>query len=178
MGPQVVQAGYWTPTVGLSLTKDHSFFGEKFSNFYGARLNVTALPYGPYWEERHESNNATYYSGTDYLTLAAIASSLNFTVRVLPTSSWAEVLRFVAERKAFFAPVIHTVLTQRLEKIDFSVVYEMSPIGFSMATPTLKPRWEALYYPLSKTVWGATFLVLLFVPVCFYIDRLSPVIIG
>ncbi|MPC31307.1 hypothetical protein E2C01_024595 [Portunus trituberculatus] len=80
-----------------------------------------------------------------------------------------EVLRFVAERKAFFAPVIHTVLTQRLEKIDFSVVYEMSPIGFSMATPTLKPRWEALYYPLSKTVWGATFLVLLFVPVCFYI---------
>ncbi|XP_063886372.1 ionotropic receptor 93a-like [Scylla paramamosain] len=169
MGPRVVQAGYWTPTVGLTVTEGHSIFQEKFSNFYGARLNVTALPYGPYWEERHESDNATNYSGTDYLTLAAIATSLNFTVHVLPTSSWTEVMRFVAERKAFFAPVIHTVLAQRLEKIDFSVVYEMSPIGFSMATPTLEARWQALYYPLSNIVWAATLLALLLVPICFYI---------
>ena len=54
-------------------------------------MNVTALPYVPFWEEREGPNNTTLYSGTDYYALQAIAASLNFTVRMLPTFSWAEV---------------------------------------------------------------------------------------
>lgn len=55
-------------------------------------MNVTALPYTPFWEEEKGPNNTTLYSGMDYYTLTAIASALNFTFRVLPTSSWAEVM--------------------------------------------------------------------------------------
>lgn len=54
-------------------------------------MNVTALPFSPFWEEREGPDNTTLYSGTDYYTLLAIAAALNFTVRVVPTSSWAEV---------------------------------------------------------------------------------------
>lgn len=54
-------------------------------------MNVTALPFAPFWEEQEGPNNTTIYSGTDYNTLAAVAAALNFTFRVLPTSSWAEV---------------------------------------------------------------------------------------
>ena len=111
-------------------------------------------------------------SVTSLFSLSLITLITRILRNILGTSKnpvYPQVLRSVAERKAFFAPVVHTVLAHRLEKIDFSVVYEMSPISFSMATPILKPRWEALYYPLSTTVWGATILALLSMPVCFYI---------
>lgn len=55
-------------------------------------MNVTALPYTPFWEEEKGTNNTTMYSGIDYYTLTAIAGALNFTFHVLPTSSWTEVM--------------------------------------------------------------------------------------
>ena len=61
------------------------------SSFYGAVVNVTALPFAPFWEERKGPGNTTLYSGTDFYTLAAIANALNFTPYVVPTTSWAEV---------------------------------------------------------------------------------------
>ena len=60
-------------------------------SFHGARVNVTALPFAPFWEERKGPDNTIKYSGTDYFTLTAIAAALNFTVHVVPTSSWGEV---------------------------------------------------------------------------------------
>lgn len=54
-------------------------------------MNVTALPFAPFWEEQAGPNNNTVYSGTDYNTIVAVAGALNFTFLVLPTSSWAEV---------------------------------------------------------------------------------------
>lgn len=54
-------------------------------------MNVTALPYPPFWDEKEGPRNTTRYSGLDYNTLTSIAGALNFTPHVLPSSSWAEV---------------------------------------------------------------------------------------
>ena len=49
----------------------------------------------PYWEEEEvvadDGSKTTVYRGSDYRMVDAIASALNFTVHVLPTSSWTEV---------------------------------------------------------------------------------------
>ncbi|XP_050712678.1 ionotropic receptor 93a-like [Eriocheir sinensis] len=155
------------------ITKDTSGNNE----FHGATVNVTTLPYGVFWDESEGPGNTTVFSGTDYYTLEAISHALNFTIRKVPATSWAEhtrkilpqVLQLVAERRAFFAPVVHTVLPHRLEKIDFSIVYEMSTISFCMAPPGITAQWQALYYPLSHTVWFSTLLVLLLTPVAFIV---------
>ncbi|KAK3892968.1 hypothetical protein Pcinc_003147 [Petrolisthes cinctipes] len=59
-------------------------------SFHGERINVTALPYEPYWMSADEGN-ATKYSGIDYKQLATIANALNFTFQVLPSHNWNEV---------------------------------------------------------------------------------------
>ncbi|XP_050712684.1 uncharacterized protein LOC126996356 [Eriocheir sinensis] len=64
-------------------------------NFYGAAVNVTALPYMPVWgvveSQAPVDSPVTRYEGSDYQMLAAVADGLNFTIRVLPSKSWAEV---------------------------------------------------------------------------------------
>ncbi|KAK4314477.1 hypothetical protein Pmani_014182 [Petrolisthes manimaculis] len=140
-------------------------------------MNVTALPFAPFWDEEKEvemvvggdnnteTNKTTIrYTGMDYLTLATIAQALNFTFYVIPTSSWAEVARLVEERVSFLSPVYHNMMPQRLERYDFSFVYEYGSLDFSMAQPSLKPQWQSLYYPLTEVVWAAIFLVLLLAP--------------
>ncbi|XP_045111731.1 glutamate receptor ionotropic, kainate 2-like [Portunus trituberculatus] len=168
-GPQVVHVASWTPLLGVIVTEGHMLFPEKFSNFYGSQVNVTALPFAPFWEEQKGTGNITLYSGTDYYTLAAIASALNFTIYVVPTSSWAEVTRLVEERVSFIAPVIHNVMPHRSEKYDFSFVYEYVSMDFSMAPPGLQAQWKALYYPLSSNVWLYTLLALLVMPFVLFI---------
>ncbi|KAG7162395.1 putative variant ionotropic glutamate receptor-like 6, partial [Homarus americanus] len=64
-GAKVVQVAQWSPLQGLVYTISLPLFPEKFSNFYGARVNVTALPYAPYWMTSGEGNN-TKHSGIDY----------------------------------------------------------------------------------------------------------------
>lgn len=58
-------------------------------------MNVTALPWPPYWDEVEDKapdgSVVKRYSGSDYLALVAISEALNFTVNVVPTASWAEV---------------------------------------------------------------------------------------
>ena len=64
-------------------------------SFYGAAVNVTAESYMPYWGEEtvrdHDGSRTMVYRGSDYRLVKTIASVLNFTVRVIPTSSWSEV---------------------------------------------------------------------------------------
>lgn len=60
-------------------------------SFHGSVLNVTALPFTPFWDESIDSDGKSHFAGTDYQTAAAIANALNFSMYVVPTSSWAEV---------------------------------------------------------------------------------------
>ncbi|MPC31306.1 hypothetical protein E2C01_024592 [Portunus trituberculatus] len=126
---------------------------ETSSSFYGSRVNVTARPYTPFWKEQEGPENTTLYSGTDYYALTAIANTLNFTFRRLPTSSWAEVTSLVEERVSFLASVIYILMPDRLDRYDFSFAHEIMSTGFSMAPPILQPQWQALYYPLSGWIF-------------------------
>lgn len=77
--------------------------------------------------------------------------------------------RLVAERRSFMSPMHHVPVAQRLAIYEFSYGYEYGSFAFSAATPSLRPRWQSLYYPLSDFVWFAVLAVLLFVPVSFYV---------
>ncbi|XP_042231349.1 uncharacterized protein LOC121872583 [Homarus americanus] len=164
-GAQVVRVASWLPERGLVPKPDSSLFSCKFSNFYGAQVNVTALPFPPFWDEVKGPDNTTQYSGTDYMLLATIADALNFTIYVIPTANWAEVEKLVEERVSYIATVYHTLLPKRLEHFDYSWVYEYASLDFSMAQPGIKPQWQSLYYPLTDLVWVAVLLALLFTPV-------------
>ncbi|XP_045111726.1 uncharacterized protein LOC123504886 [Portunus trituberculatus] len=166
-GPQTVRVASWTPSNGLVVDEGFSLFQEKFSDFYGSRVNVTARPYTPFWKEQEGPENTTLYSGTDYYALTAIANTLNFTFRRLPTSSWAEVTSLVEERVSFLASVIYILMPDRLDRYDFSFAHEIMSTGFSMAPPILQPQWQALYYPLSGWVWAGMLIALLITPIAF-----------
>ncbi|XP_042231758.1 uncharacterized protein LOC121872769 [Homarus americanus] len=91
-GAQVVRVASWTPKRGLFIVSKVPLFHEKFSNFYSAKVNVTAEPFPPFWDEVKGPDNTTQYSGTDYMTLATIADARNFTIHALPTDNWAEAM--------------------------------------------------------------------------------------
>ncbi|XP_042233727.1 uncharacterized protein LOC121873914 [Homarus americanus] len=177
LGPQVAQVASWIPAQGLVYITPLPLFPEKFSNFYGARVNVTALPYAPYWMTSGEGNN-TKHSGIDYNQLMTLSEVLNFTIHVLPSANWDEVTSQVEARRSFIATVVYVVLPNRLEQYDYTHTFDYSPLCFGMAKPTLKPQWQSLYYPLANEVW-ATILVttILTCLVILMIDR-SKVVIG
>nr|XP_053655864.1 uncharacterized protein LOC128704756 [Cherax quadricarinatus] len=164
-GAKMVQLAHWKPQRGLLCKPNVVLFPAKFSNFYGARVNVTALPFPPYWDEVKGPDNTTVYSGTDFYTLEAISMALNFTINVVPTTSWAEVTQRVEERVAFLAAVFHNILPERLERYDYSWQYEYASLDFSMAVLGIKPQWQSLYYPLTDLVWLAIALALFVAPI-------------
>ncbi|XP_053655872.1 ionotropic receptor 93a-like [Cherax quadricarinatus] len=173
-GAKVVNFALWTIKRGLLFKDILAFFPSKFSNFYGATVNVTALPFAPFWDAVEGPGDTILYTGSDYFLLMAIAEALNFTVYVVPTSSWAEVTERVEERVAFMATVYHNMLPERLQRYDYSWVYEYGSLDFSMAQPGIKPQWQSLYYPLTDTVWLAIILALLLAPfVLILIIRVS-----
>ncbi|XP_071527024.1 ionotropic receptor 93a-like [Panulirus ornatus] len=163
-GAQLVRVASWTRQDGLFLSTGLPLSPRKFSNFYGATVNVTALPFPPYWSKLEAPGNTTQYSGTDYYLLEAIADALNFTIYVVPTVTWAEVAQRVEEKVSFMATVFHNVLPERLDRYDFSFIYEYGSLDFSMALPGVRPQWQSLYYPLSELVWATILLVLLLTP--------------
>ncbi|XP_071527500.1 ionotropic receptor 93a-like [Panulirus ornatus] len=167
-GAQVVRIASWTPAGGLHMLIQHQLFPEKFDDFQGAMVPVTALPFPPHWveEDQQAADGTTVrsYSGTDGELLHSVASALNFTFYVLPTTSWAEVVKLVEERKSLMAAVYHMVLPQRLERFDMTYAYEYAILAFSMRKPSLSPRWQSLYYPLTDLVWGSVLTLLLCVP--------------
>ncbi|XP_063886454.1 ionotropic receptor 21a-like isoform X2 [Scylla paramamosain] len=167
-GSQMVKIAFWTPAHGFKHLSSVSFFQDKFQNFYGAKVNVTSEPYMPYWDEEEvlaaDGSKTIVYRGSDYRMVDAIASALNFTVRVLPTSSWTEVTRLVEEKTSLISPIIHNIIPERIEKFDFTYLYENSYSSFGMAKPNLEPRWKSVYYPLSTGVWIAVIGHVVFFP--------------
>ncbi|XP_076059359.1 ionotropic receptor 93a-like [Oratosquilla oratoria] len=147
--------------------------------FYGATVNVTALPFAPYWEvleEEKEGGGVTKrLSGMDYLMLEAIGSSYNFKINVVPTVNWDEVTQRVEERVSFLASVIYAVFPHRMEHYDYSYAFEYAFHAFSMAKPALKPQWQSLYYPLSDLVWLLVLVTLILAPLPLHLfSRANP----
>ncbi|XP_069952103.1 ionotropic receptor 21a-like [Cherax quadricarinatus] len=157
-------SGYYSPDASLR------------QSFQGMRVNVSALPFPPYWDavEQRDDNGTTvtHYSGTDYLMLHTISKALNFSIFVLPTSNWQEVTDLVEKRVSFIATVIYAVFPQRLQHYDYSYMFEFASSAFSMAKPGLIPRWQSLYYPLTDHVWLSILLVFLLAPLPFLLIRL------
>ncbi|XP_069951455.1 ionotropic receptor 93a-like [Cherax quadricarinatus] len=170
-GAKIVEIGAWSKARGLHLL-NLPLFPEKFNNFYRASVNVTALPYKPFWSvaEEQSGNNSgvSSYTGSDVILLRAIAGALNFTINVLPVATWDQVTSLVMERTSFVAAVTHKVLPQRCLLYDFTYVYIQGSISFAMATPSFISNWESLVDPLTTEVWVAIFVVLLMVPPCLF----------
>ncbi|XP_068201561.1 ionotropic receptor 21a-like [Palaemon carinicauda] len=164
----IIQIATWSHKGGLKIKRKDDFYSDKFANFFGATVNVTALPYAPHWietsEKQADGSTTKIYGGTDYQLLSTIAAALNFTINVLQTASWDEVAQRVEERTSFMATVFHNVLPQRLERYDYSYTYEYGSLDFCVAKPGLKPQWQALYYPFTNGVWLTILAALVVVP--------------
>ncbi|XP_066985103.1 ionotropic receptor 21a-like isoform X2 [Macrobrachium rosenbergii] len=177
-GAVVVRIASWTNKRGLTPFGNINLFPEKYSNFHGATVNITALTYAPYWTtiktDNPDGTVTETYKGTDAMLLKAIAGALNFKVYNIPTKNWDEVAQRVTERASFIAPVEHFVFPQRMDRYDYSYAYEFASMAFCASKPKLSPKWEALYYPLADAVWLAVLVVLLIVPVMlFALNRIS-----
>lgn len=76
-----------------------------------------------------------------------------------------QVLNLLKDRSAFICPLKMAILPHLLETYDFTDIIEPMTLGFSMAKPTLKPRWQSLYYPMKDLVWLSILAVLILVPI-------------
>nr|XP_027210611.1 glutamate receptor ionotropic, delta-1-like [Penaeus vannamei] len=166
----------WTARRGVVLSARQRLFPEKFLNFHGAEVKITALPFLPFWNVAKEKGNGgaevERYTGSDYVLLETLAWKMNFTISILPSSSWSEATRFVEERLAFMTSIYH-ILPGRQERYDFTFTYEFAQFSFGLAKPFLRPRWQSLYYPLTDEVWAAILAAVVVVPlVLFVITRL------
>lgn len=78
-------------------------------SFHGARVNLTALPWPPNWEEETLTGSpggaqVTRYSGTDYFAMETLADILNFSINLIPTNDFVEVnLRFCESYRSFLS---------------------------------------------------------------------------
>ncbi|XP_042876367.1 glutamate receptor ionotropic, delta-1-like [Penaeus japonicus] len=178
IGRQLARVASWTSASGLKFKSDVKLFPPKFDNFYGASLNMTVHPFPPYWmeveSERPDGSTVKRIAGRDYTMLKTMAEALNFTIAVMPDADWEEVILRVEERRAFMSPMKLAIMPHLLELYDFTTVIEPATLGFSMAKPTLKPRWQSLYYPLTDGVWAFILAVLALVPVALILVRLRP----
>ena len=85
-------------TIRRRTVSEYRLYCNLSVSFHGAEVNVTAKPFPPYWLEGDEEKGpGDSYHGTDYLLLQAVASSLNFTVAVVPTADWDEVRRVLQD---------------------------------------------------------------------------------
>ncbi|XP_069951456.1 ionotropic receptor 21a-like [Cherax quadricarinatus] len=168
-GARIVRTGIWTADRGLR-SCTNLIYPEKYHNFYGATVNVTALPYKPFWsvveEQSGNGTGVTRYSGSDSMMLRTIADVLNFTFNVLPVTTWDQVTDLVMQRSSFMASITYMVLPQRLLLYDYTFIYIQGLVSFSMATPSLTFTWKSLFDPLEVQVWVSILVALLLVPPC------------
>ncbi|XP_066984727.1 ionotropic receptor 93a-like [Macrobrachium rosenbergii] len=174
-GKDVIKVATWTTRRGLSLAKKGSLFPEKYDNYYGSTINITALPFPPHWiveEKQHPNGTITEtYKGTDAYLLQSIASVLNFTYQNVVVNTWLECEERVSERVAFLSPVYYVILPNRMELHDYTFTYEFMSPAICALKPTVKPQWESLYYPLTNEVWGFTLCVTILVPIVFILGN-------
>ncbi|XP_047480146.1 uncharacterized protein LOC125032806 [Penaeus chinensis] len=155
---QTARAASWTPESGLVLSPGASVFQEKYSNFHGAAVNMTALPWIPIWKETQtateDGRNATVYSGTDYSALKTVAETLNFTISKVRARNFMEVEKLVEEGAVFLCPLSYSILPERMERYDFTRWYTFIYRVFAMRMPVPSSSWKSLVTPLSGEVWA------------------------
>jgi len=66
------------------------YYNYWFGSFNGNEVNVTALPFAPYWDAE-TSGNVTTYSGCDFEMIKSISKALNFALNVMPSANWDDV---------------------------------------------------------------------------------------
>ncbi|XP_071536168.1 ionotropic receptor 21a-like [Panulirus ornatus] len=169
----MVRIASWSTDQGLSVFSHLRLFPEKFSNFHGATVPVTGLPWPPFiiqFEEKAiDGSVVKKYKGPDGLLLRAAANTLNFTFSFLRSVTGVnDAADRVVERKSFMLVVFHVVLHTRLERYDYSYPYTFVSFGFGLAKPVLKPQWQSLYYPLADEVWASTLAALLLMSALIY----------
>ncbi|XP_069160799.1 uncharacterized protein [Procambarus clarkii] len=170
-GARIVRIAWWTAARGLQITTHHPLFLDKFNNFCRATVNVTALPYKPFWSETEDQGGVTRYSGSDVQMLMTIAETLNFTYNVLPVTTWDQVTGLVSQRTSFMAAINHVQMPQRLLLYDYTYSYHHNSFSFTMATPSLISNWQSLYSPLTDKVWASVIASLVLVPVFLFLVR-------
>ncbi|XP_076054328.1 ionotropic receptor 21a-like [Oratosquilla oratoria] len=172
-GGHVAHLASWEPNTGLKKYTSLPVFAEKFDNFHGAVVNISGLPFTPYWHEEvvvgPDGKKIIERDGSDYLLGQAVADSLNFKTHILDSIDWTQVTDFVAIRKAFFCPNFHYILPTRRKIYAFGVPYEFPSMTFIYLRPTLKPQWQSLYYPLSDLVWISILITVLVIPWPIYL---------
>ncbi|XP_064102699.1 ionotropic receptor 93a-like [Macrobrachium nipponense] len=67
------------------------------------------------------------------------------------------------------SPMKLAIMPHLLKELDFTVPIEPATLTFSMAKPTLKPRWQSLYYPLTGQVWASILAMMIIMPVVFIV---------
>ncbi|XP_071533998.1 LOW QUALITY PROTEIN: ionotropic receptor 21a [Panulirus ornatus] len=167
-GARTARVATWSEARGLTLLSHVSLYPEKFANFYGASLNMSVWPFSPYWMEVEETApNGTKVSkltGRAYIILETIAQNLNFSINVLPPNNLPDVMLKIEKRVAFMMPMKLAIFPHLLEKYDYTFIIEEATLGFAMAKPKLKPRWQSLYYPMTDEVWASLLTLLLLMP--------------
>lgn len=105
-------------------------------SFHGATINVTALPYAPYWMTSGEGRDLRH-SGIDYNQLVTLSEALNFSFYILPSKNWREV-SFYFLYTSSISEVLHYPfhlmrMTLELPKALFitSLIRHMSLAGWS-----------------------------------------------
>ncbi|XP_064102675.1 ionotropic receptor 93a-like [Macrobrachium nipponense] len=174
----MVRVGSWSQEDGLTVVSNFQLYPEKYLNFFGAEVGMTVWPFMPYFMAREEpvdassgapSGSTSNYTGRDYIMLETMNQFLNFSIKFIPTKSWDEVILLVKQRVSFMSPMKLAIMPHLLKELDFTVPIEPATLTFSMAKPTLKPRWQSLYYPLTGQVWASILAMMIIMPIVFIV---------
>ncbi|XP_063868156.1 ionotropic receptor 21a-like [Scylla paramamosain] len=153
---QVVGVARWSSLSGLTHRGDTQRpFSEKFSNFHGAKIPVTALILPPFWKlvDPHAADSWSRYSGRDCLIMKSVARMLNFTFQMFKSSNIDEIMASLEADLVMISGFRIMLIPQVLARIDHSYFIDPASFTFSMAKPTIQPQWQSLYYPLGPWVW-------------------------
>ncbi|KAG7175830.1 Ionotropic receptor 93a-like 19 [Homarus americanus] len=149
-GSRVLLLAYWTPESGLIRARNASLFPEKFTNFHGAHVPVTALILPPFWKVIGRAPDGSIeYSGRDCLMMKSVARALNFTIVLLRSSNIDEVMARLEDGRAMIFAFRVMLIPQVLARVDHTYFIDRATFTFSMLKPTIISRWQNLYYPLQ-----------------------------
>ena len=136
----------------------------KIKKFANRHLKVATINHPPAVIIKNETNlnEAEAVDGIEHQLLKMVAELLNFTFdynRSRPLEKWAGMVKLVAEKGVDIAIGDNYLYA----KTSCSIPHKFNYEGFIVPTPQPYPKWTALVYPFSVTVWLATLLSIILV---------------